>query len=230
METARAESDFVGSFVNDWLRSPHEDFENLEVAIQRRCLAARLLALGEQPEFDLIEWLRTAPGRAVTAPRGRMLVRLAGTGTIEIVQRCGGAFRSTQASFKVSSKGSGAFGDLHFSWRLLGGAELPARKAESCEVFDAASIGGDIRLRHWRPGDRFQPIGMHSPIKLQDFLTNAKVSRAVRVGLVVAEDSSGRIFWVEGCRISEVHKVTPTTKTRFKWRWERSNLRLQRPA
>ena len=48
------------------------------------------------------------------------------------------------------------------------------------ERFDANAIGERIVLRHWRPGDRFQPIGMKSPVKLQDLFANAKVSRSER--------------------------------------------------
>ena len=52
--------------------------------------------------------------------------------------------------------------------------------------FDAAKVGVDIVLRHWQPGDRFQPIGMAQPVKLQDLFTNAKIPQARRQGLILA--------------------------------------------
>ena len=45
---------------------------------------------------------------------------------------------------------------------------------KGCEFFDADRVGGKITLRHWRPGDRFQPIGLKSAVKLQDLFTNRK--------------------------------------------------------
>src|SRR5262249_41532978 len=71
------------------------------------------------------------------------------------------------------------------------------------ETFDFYSIGSKITVRHWRPGDRFQPIGMTQAVKLQDLFTNAKVPRSQRHARVVAATSAGQIFWVEGMRIAE---------------------------
>jgi len=76
-------------------------------------------------------------------------------------------------------------------------------------------------LRHWLPGDRFQPIGMLQPIKLQDLFTNAKVPRDRRHSLIVAATDQEEIFWVEGLRISERFKLTKNTIRRLQWYWQR---------
>ena len=89
------------------------------------------------------------------------------------------------------------------------------------ECFDADKVGSPVRLRHWRPGDRFQPIGMACPVKLQDFFTNQKVPRARRRRLIVATTADGVVFWVEGLRISERFKLTRQTIRRLQWRWKR---------
>jgi tRNA(Ile)-lysidine synthase len=107
-----------------------------------------------------------------------------------------------------------------FGWRLEAGenfARPHGRKA--CESFDADKVGGKITLRHWRPGDRFQPIGLKSPVKLQDLFTNRKIPRARRRELMVAVAENERNFWVEGLRISENFKLTPQTRRRLVWRW-----------
>ncbi len=97
---------------------------------------------------------------------------------------------------------------------------LPRREA-AVEYFDADRLGGRIVLRHWQPGDRFQPIGMISAVKLQDWFVNQKVARAGRTSLVVAQTAPGQIFWVEGQRISEHFKLTKSTIRRLQWRWQR---------
>jgi tRNA(Ile)-lysidine synthase len=88
-----------------------------------------------------------------------------------------------------------------------------------CESFDADKVGPEILLRHWHVGDRFQPIGMSSPVKLQDWFTNQKIPRERRRELVMATTATGEIFWVEGLRISEKFKLDPQTKRRLVWRW-----------
>jgi tRNA(Ile)-lysidine synthetase-like protein len=114
------------------------------------------------------------------------------------------------------------FDGMRLGWRLEAGVNFArphGRKA--CESFDADKVGGKITLRHWRPGDRFQPIGLKSPVKLQDLFTNRKIPRARRRELMVAAAENREIFWVEGLRISEHFKLTPQTKRRLIWRWRR---------
>ena len=67
-------------------------------------------------------------------------------------------------------------------------------------------LGNRLTVRTRQPGDRFQPLGMGSEKKLQDFLVDAKVPRPWRdrIPLVIAEE---RIAWVVGHRIAEWSKV-----------------------
>ena len=89
------------------------------------------------------------------------------------------------------------------------------------EYFDADKVGSTVCLRHWRPGDRFQPIGMPGPVKLQDLFTNQKVPRGRRRQLIMAANAKGEVFWVEGMRISERFKLTKETIRCLHWRWKR---------
>jgi tRNA(Ile)-lysidine synthase len=76
-------------------------------------------------------------------------------------------------------------------------------------------------LRHWRAGDRFQPSGMKSRVKLQDLFTNQKIPRDERQQLIVAETARGEIFWVERLRIAERFKLSGGTNRCLQWRWKR---------
>ena len=89
------------------------------------------------------------------------------------------------------------------------------------EVFDADCVGSEVVVRHWRPGDRFQPIGMTSAVKLQDLFTNRKIPRAERHELMVATNRNGELFWVEKLRISERFKVTRRSIRQLEWCWDR---------
>ena len=114
------------------------------------------------------------------------------------------------------------FDGARIGWRIgAGKAGGRPRPRVGRECFDADRVGSPVRLRHWQPGDRFQPIGMSRAVKLQDFFTNQKVPRDRRRRLVVAATARGELFWVEGMRISERFKLTKGTKRRLQWCWKR---------
>jgi tRNA(Ile)-lysidine synthetase-like protein len=118
--------------------------------------------------------------------------------------------------------GRAEFRGARFSWRFSS-RKLPGwvKGDAAREMFDADRVGSEITLRHWRRGDRFQPIGMKHAVKLQDFFINEKVPRARRHELIVAQTAAGEVFWVEDQRISERFKVTEQTIRRLQWRWQR---------
>jgi tRNA(Ile)-lysidine synthase len=259
-EIVGAEAEFVTQTARDWLRHKGGSrrglpgFEELNVAVQRRCLQLQLLKLGIQPDFELVEKLRLRPERVVavatqgsanfwnsqsrkSAPRSRRIaasVRRRNTGCSLLISRDRKGQLRRHLAPRTEFQTGGVKIDLtderrqtlldgvRIRWRndAHRGSQLPSRKAGR-ECFDAEKVGRRIVLRHWRPGDRFQPIGMSNSVKLQDFFTNAKVARARRHELVVGEAANGQLFWIEGHRISEQFKLTRTTKRRLHWHWER---------
>jgi tRNA(Ile)-lysidine synthase len=123
---------------------------------------------------------------------------------------------------RARSEGRVEFGGLDISWKLRRAAGAARLKSMSgSEIFDADRVGGRVVLRHWQPGDRFQPIGMKQLVKLQNYFVNMKVPREARHRLVVAAAESGEVFWVEGLRISERFKLTPQTTRSLQWSWKR---------
>lgn len=72
--------------------------------------------------------------------------------------------------------------------------------------FDREALGERFWLRHWLPGDRFQPLGLAGEKKLQDFFTDTRVPRdwRKRVPLLVTERG---IAWVVGYRIAHWARV-----------------------
>jgi tRNA(Ile)-lysidine synthase len=77
-------------------------------------------------------------------------------------------------------------------------------------MLDASAVGTAVCIRTRQAGDRFQPLGMASDVRLQDVLVNAKVPRSLRdqLPLVVCERG---IAWVPGVRIADWAKVRPDT-------------------
>jgi tRNA(Ile)-lysidine synthase len=84
--------------------------------------------------------------------------------------------------------------------------------------FDVA--GKELTVRGWRAGDRFQPLGMSEPKKLQDFMVDAKIPRSWRERVPIVS-SPEHILWVVGYRIDHRVRLTPQTKRilhiKFEW-------------
>jgi tRNA(Ile)-lysidine synthase len=68
-----------------------------------------------------------------------------------------------------------------------------------------------LKIRIWKEGDVFQPLGMKNKKKISDFLINEKIdSFSKKTQSVLTVD--GEIAWVCGLRISEWAKITRYTK------------------
>jgi tRNA(Ile)-lysidine synthase len=194
-------------------------FDRLPEAVQRVCLKAELLRRDLPARFEFVEALRLRPGVVIqVAPK--LAVRRDRAGRVVLVRarRLAPAGQHELTVALAGRAGQGTFAGLHFEWRILAGGRLPVQGV-GVEYFDAEKVGSRLVLRHWRAGDRFQPIGMSASVKLQDLFVNAKVPRARRGELGVATTAAGEIFWVEGLRLGEGCKITGTTRRRLRWQW-----------
>src|SRR5271170_7471745 len=212
MEIVGSESDFVGEATRQWFARQNPLFENLPAAIQRRILQSQSMKLGVAADFELVEQLRKSAGKFVSVSSVFSVSRNT-NGILRLRGRQSAEFNVNELEIILAGRaGDASFDGVKFNWNFS-----PAKKAARLqkknrrEFFDADRIGNRITLRHWRAGDRFQPIGMKSPKKLQDLFVNAKIPRERRRKLILATAENGEIFWVEGLRISENFKITPRT-------------------
>lgn len=90
-------------------------------------------------------------------------------------------------------------------------AELGAG-APRAEHVDAGAVQGPLRVRSRREGDRFHPLGSGGTQSLKEFFRSEGVDPAVRDGVPLVEDGSGRIVWVAGHRIAHWARITPRTQ------------------
>ncbi|HEY9509418.1 MAG TPA: tRNA lysidine(34) synthetase TilS [Verrucomicrobiae bacterium] len=221
IEITEAESDFLQRTAEDWLANKSSvPFCDLHPALQRRCVQIQLQRLAIASDFDLIEALRTEPGRIISAGKDLWVV-CSVEGQIQSPCKTVPQVESGRTQIRLNFQGSNSFAELQFDWRITK-SKSPIRPSTrtATEMFDADQVGNEIVLRHWQPGDRFQPIGMTQPVKLQDLFTNQKIPRAERHQLTVATTKTGELFWVERLRISERFKVTGRTIRRLLWHWK----------
>jgi len=93
-------------------------------------------------------------------------------------------------------------------------AELVSESGEQHPLvaeFDWAELGGSLRVRSWRPGDRFSPQGLAGSKKLKRLFGDEKVELEERskVPLLVCGE---QILWVAGLRRSRYAMVSGGTE------------------
>lgn len=226
MEITGAESDHCADAASRWLAAtrPEVGFERLDPAIQRQCIVLQLEALSIQPRFAWVEHWRVRSDVPLEIAPG-MRLRRSSAGRLEWidppVSPTFGADERRLSLGAGATSGTIRFGGLEIRWsieRLSSPVSRP-RPPVGVEWFDFEKVGGEVRLRHWRPGDRFEPSGLGHAARLQDLFTNLKIRRERRYELVVAETAGGELFWVEGVRIAERFKLDIESVHRLKWNW-----------
>ncbi len=116
-------------------------------------------------------------------------------------------------------------GKTHFSgWRvvatIISREQMTEKDEDFTAYFDLSKAGDELLVRPRRPGDRFQPLGMSQPKKLNKFMIDSKISSAWRQRIPIV-CSPEHILWVVGWRIDDRVKVTESTKQVLRLKFER---------
>jgi tRNA(Ile)-lysidine synthase len=85
---------------------------------------------------------------------------------------------------------------------------------------DFDKTGDKLLVRNRQPSDRFQPLGMSQPKKLNGFMIDAKIPGAWRQRIPIV-CSPSQILWVVGWRIDDRVKVSDTTRRILCLKFER---------
>jgi tRNA(Ile)-lysidine synthase len=86
-------------------------------------------------------------------------------------------------------------------------------------LIDIKKIIFPLKVRKWKKGDYFIPLGMKGKKKLSDFFIDQKISLNKKQETYVIE-SGGEIVWVIGFRISEKFKLTGNSSDALKIQFE----------
>lgn len=96
---------------------------------------------------------------------------------------------------------------------VLPGSINPKLLPPNQAAFDADTITLPLRLRHWQPADRFQPLGMpHGTQLLSDYFSDHKYSQPDKLAQLLLVDATDNILWIVGRRTSHPHRITPQTQ------------------
>ena len=81
--------------------------------------------------------------------------------------------------------------------------------------FDMDKIAFPLKLRHWKKGDKFKPLGMKGSKLLSDFFNDLGFSEYQKRNVWIMEDANGLIMWIVGYRINDKVKILDSTKVIF---------------
>jgi tRNA(Ile)-lysidine synthase len=90
------------------------------------------------------------------------------------------------------------------------GIDISEAADDFTACFDYDETGKLLVVRGREPGDRFQPLGMPQPKKLNRYMIDVKIPRTWRRRIPLVT-SSEHVIWVVGWRIDERARVTGAT-------------------
>lgn len=93
--------------------------------------------------------------------------------------------------------------------------EVKLTTDKNIEYVDGDLTGNSFKLRKWKDGDRFYPIGMEGTKKVSDYLNDIKIEAKEKRNQYVLL-SKNKIIWILGKRLDERFKLKPQTKTIYK--------------
>ena len=79
---------------------------------------------------------------------------------------------------------------------------------ESVAYLSMKRVGFPIKIRSYKDGDRFMPLGMNNLKKVKDFFIDEKIPKFLRKKVPVFQ-SGNNIIWLGGLRIDERFKADP---------------------
>jgi tRNA(Ile)-lysidine synthase len=156
---------------------------------------------------NILEHKDRQPGAIFLAPAHRLLT---GRGVAHVEAMPG----EGAASFELHPEtGSAVVPEGWFEIDLYDGSPVVISAEKHIAMLDAERLDWPLRLRRWKPGDYFCPIGMNGRRKkLQDFFTDEKLSRFEKEKIWILETAKGEICWVAGYRIDDRFCITPQTR------------------
>jgi len=160
---------------------------------------------------SIIEALGKPAGKKLSLPRGLAFHGDYEHGLITAKKTLASPFPALEGEYRLKVPGVTDLGGWRVKSSILARRSKAGVENRFKSYFDLDVAGKELVVRGRKRGGRFQPLGMESPKKLQDFMVDAKIPRAWRdnVPLVC---SPQQIIWVVGWRIDNRARVTDATK------------------
>jgi tRNA(Ile)-lysidine synthase len=204
------------------------EFSPLDPALKRHLIRSalqRLLGDLQDIEYIHVEGLLDAmtkpAGKRLHLPRGLAFRGDYRHGLITAKGEIDCPYPPLEGEHRLNVPGETALSGWRVRGTILDHRPADADEGELKAWLDLDVSGDALTVRGRRRGDRFQPLGMEFPKKLQDFMVDSKIPRHWRdhVPLVC---SPQHILWVVSWRIDHRARVTPSTRQVLYLEFERT--------
>ena len=121
------------------------------------------------------------------------------------------------AQLQVEETTETPFGQLR--GRKLEGLAYQIKPDASVAALAYDKLQFPLQVRHWQPGDTFQPLGMKQRKKISDFLIDGKVPRYIKARTLVLL-SGEKIVWIIGHRIDHRFRLSKPDEPVYEITWQ----------
>ena len=131
--------------------------------------------------------------------------------------------RADTSAFSYPLEEEGTVANDFFSISVRKCKKIPNKLGtdSSIEYVDAAKLQFPLRVRSWKEGDSFIPLGMKQRKKVSDLFVDLKISRSSKNRIPIVE-SNGTIVWIAGCRIDDRYKITSASSAVYQLSLDRA--------
>jgi len=117
--------------------------------------------------------------------------------------------------YQITAQQNEIFEPLHLKITLLDRKDLSGKQIKSAgkhEVYiDFDKLQFPLKLRRWKAGDYFYPLGMQGKKKLSDYLTDMKIPLPEKEKIYLLCNQND-IIWVVDKRLDDRYKITNQTR------------------
>ena len=194
------------------------EFSPLDPALKRHLIRSVLQRLlGDLQDIEsihvesLLDAMTKPAGKRLSLPRGLAFHGDYRHGLITARGGIGCPYPPLQGEHRLNVPGETELSGWRVRGTILDHRPTDADEGELKAYLDFDVTGDALTVRGRRRGDRFQPLGMELPKKLQDFMVDSKIPRHWRDHMPLV-CSPQHILWVVGWRIDHRARVTPSTR------------------
>ena len=203
-----------------------ERFDQLPSALQRyllRASAEKLLGSAKDIETRHIEAMMSAltkpAGKRLNQPRGLIFCIEYNKYLLTLDFDSLSPFPVLETEFLLKIPGETRLPGWRIEATIISREQMSQKGEDFTAYFDLDKTGNKLVVRHRRSGDRFQPLGMSQPKKVNEFMIDAKIPQGWRQQVPIV-CSPQHVVWVVGWRIDDRVKVTESTKQVLRLKFE----------
>jgi tRNA(Ile)-lysidine synthase len=119
-------------------------------------------------------------------------------------------FPELKGTYNISVPGETRIPGWQIECRIVARGKMPGQPDRFTACFSRELVGDNLKVRARQRGDRFQPLGMHQPKRVGEFMLDARIPRSWRNRVPIIYTPQ-QIIWVAGWRIDERVKVNSDT-------------------